>query len=218
MDPQFPTSFIPKRPVVAGIQPEHSGPRAVGILSLVTTIVVAAAVISFGFVYFYERSLSTQKEKLEQSIDDARNGIGTDFLADMKRLNARISGVNTLLNQHIVVTPIFEALQKTTLRSVQYKTFTYQFNNDPATKTRVVQVNLQGIAKNYSTIALQSDAFSQSTLIRNPVFSGLTNDDKGVAFTLTFNVAPEDLSFQKFIGEANRTVPQSTGSTGVPTQ
>jgi hypothetical protein len=204
MDPQIPTSFIPKRPVVAGVQPERSKTHAVGLLSLVTGIVVAATVLSFVFVYFYENSLTAQRAKLEESINEARNGVGTDFLADMKRLNARIAGVNTLLTRHIVVTPIFEALQATTLRSVQYKTFTYQFLNDPVNKTQIVQVMLTGTAKNYTTIALQSDAFAQNPIIRNPVFSGLTVDDKasGVTFNLTFDVSPSDLSFESFINKA----------------
>lgn len=214
MEPQIPTSFIPKRPVAAGSQPDRaSNTRAVGILSLVSGIVVIATIVSFGFVFFYERTLSTQKEKLEQSINDARNGVGTDFLAEMKRLNARISGVHTLLSRHIVVTPIFTALQQSTLRSVQYRSFTYQFMNDPVSRSQVVQVMLTGTAKNYATIALQSDAFAESKLIRNPVFSGLNIDEagKGVGFTLTFDVSPEDLSFESFI------TPKQPAATTTPT-
>jgi hypothetical protein len=205
MDPQLPTSFIPKRPVVAGVPTEQHSSRAVGLLSLVTAIVVIATLLSFVFVFLYQRSLSTQKEKFEQMINDARNGVGTDFLADMKRLNARIIGVKTLLDKHIVVTPIFEALQATTLRSVQYKSFSYQFVTDPTTKEQMVRVSLNGVAKNYTTIALQSDAFAQSSLIKNPVFSDLNVDDKGesVLFKLTFDVSPSDLSFASFVASHN---------------
>lgn len=205
MDPQIPTSFIPKRPVVSGVVAEPQSSRAVGLLSLITAIVAIATVVSFAFVFLYQRTLTSQKTKLEQSINDARNGVGTDFLADMQRLNARIMGVNVLLKRHIVVSPIFDALQATTLRSVQYKTFTYQFTTDPATKTQLVQVQLTGTARNYGTIALQSDAFAQNSLIRNPVFSDLTVDDKtsAIGFKLMFDVAPEDLSFETFIKNHN---------------
>jgi hypothetical protein len=205
MEPQLPTSFIPKRPITMGAPTEDHRSRAVGLLSLITGIVVVATLISFGFVYVYQRSLSVQKTKLEQSINDARNGVGTDFLADMKRLNARIAGVKTLLDRHIVVSPIFDALQATTLRSVQYKTFTYEFTTDPVTKLQMVKVMLSGTAKNYGTIALQSDAFTQSMLIKNPVFSDLTVEDEStsVTFKLTFEVAPSDLSFASFIAKAN---------------
>lgn len=200
MDPQIPTSFIPKRPVVTADVEAPTG-RAVGLLSVVTVVVVVATALSFVGTYFYERSLSGQKDKLDASIDDARNGIGTDFLSEMKRLDARINGVKELLQDHIVVSPIFAALEATTLRSIQYKSFTYGYRSDSATKTPVVQVTLGGVAKSYSTIALQSDAFAHSTLIRNPVFSGLTVDDKTgtVSFKLTFDVAAADLSFKAFV-------------------
>ncbi len=201
MDPQIPTSFIPKRPITSDAAlPEHRS-RAVGLLSLITVIIVVATVVSFAGVYLYEKTLSTQKTKLEQSINDARNGIGTEFLTDMKRLNARITGVKALLQSHVVVSPIFAALEETTLRSIQYKKFSYEFRTDPGTKSQVVRVSLDGTGKNYSTIALQSDAFAQSTVIRNPVFSNLTVDDKNgtVGFQLAFDVDPADLSFQKFI-------------------
>jgi len=223
MDPQIPTSFIPKRPINSAIVQEHSSSRAVGLLSLITVVVLIATIISFAGVYLYEQSLVGQKAKLEQSINDARNGIGTDFLTDMKRLNARISGVKSLLQNHLVVSPIFAALEATTLRSVQYKSFTYEFRTDATSKAQLVQVSLTGSAKNYSTIALQSDAFSQSPLIKNPVFSGLTVDDKTstVAFKLTFDVSPTDLSYQTFIDSKARSgtlspIPASPQPTTTP--
>ncbi len=201
MDPQIPTSFIPKRPITSeATLPEHRS-HAVGLLSLITAIIAIATIISFAGVYLYEKTLTSQKAKLEQSINDARNGIGTEFLTDMKRLNARITGVKSLLQSHVVVSPIFAALEATTLRSIQYKKFSYEFRMDSGTKTQMVRVQLDGTGKNYGTIALQSDAFAQSTVIRNPVFSNLTIDDKSgtVGFQLVFDVDPADLSFQKFI-------------------
>lgn len=201
MDPQIPTSFIPKRPVISGAPSAAPRSHVVGLLTLLTVIIVLATIVSGVGVYLYQKALTAQKQKFEVSLADARNGIGSEFLTDMKRLNARIVGVKALLESHVVVTPLFAALESTTLRSVQYKTFSYDFRTDPATKQQVVEVKLTGTAKSYSAIALQSDAFAQSSLIKNPVFSGLTVEDKTgyVSFQLTFDVAPADLSFQSFI-------------------
>lgn len=220
MEPQIPTSFIPKKPVSSDMKTSHSSSRSVGLLTILTVIVVIATAVSFGFVYFYQKQLVVQKQKLTSSIDEAKNNIGTDFINDMRRLNARIDGVKTVLNSHVVVSPVFDALQATTLRSVQYKNFTYQFTIDPGTKSQVVQVSLAGSAKSYSTIALQSDAFTQNSLIRNPVFSGLTVNDKTnvVDFKLVFTVDPKNLSYQTFIdsktGNGNQvTLPISNETT-----
>lgn len=208
MEPTIPTSFIPKRPVTSEVLAPERKNHTIGLLSFLTVIIVLATIVSYGGVYVYHRSLVAQKNKLVRSINDARGGIGTDFLADMKRLNARIAGVKTLVQNHIVVSPIFEALHATTLRSIQYKSFQYEFTTETATKSQLVKVSLDGVAKNYSTIALQSDAFAQNHLIKNPVFSDLTVDDKSnvVNFKLQFEVNPTDLSFERFI---NATAPAS---------
>ena len=206
MEPTIPTSFIPKRPIESSAAPAPHRNRSVGLLSLITVVVIIATGIAFAGVYLYQKQLVAQKMKLEQSIGDARDGIGTAFVSDMKRLDARISGVKELIKNHIVVTPIFEALEASTLRSVQYKDFGYSIKSDPTTKADSLIVDLSGTAKNYATIALQSDAFSTNSLIKNPVFSNLTVDDKSrtINFKLTFSVDMTELSYQTFIDGLNK--------------
>lgn len=201
MEPGLPTSFIPKRPVSTEPVATSKKSRTVGLLSLAAVVFMLATIVAFVGVYLYGQQLNSRKVKLEQAIASARDGLGTDFVADMKRLNARIDGVKTILKNHVVVTPVFDALQKTTLRSVQYERFTYTLGVDPVTKDSVVQVELMGTAVSYATIALQSDAFVQNQIIRNPVFSNLTIDEDTdrVDFRLKFNVSPEDLSYNSLI-------------------
>ncbi len=202
MEPIVSTSFIPKRPVStepASSSSSHRG--SIGLLSVVTIVIILGTILAFGGVYLYEQTLSSQKVKLQQQITTAQNGLGSTFVADMKRLSLRINGVKSLLQNHVTVSPIFAALQATTLQSVQYKTFTYEFTTDPGTNAQVVQVEITGTAKDYNTLALQSDAYAKSSLIKNPVFSALTVQDKSslVDFKLTFSVDPSSLSYESFI-------------------
>jgi hypothetical protein len=201
MEPGTPTSFIPKRPIESGTDFAPHQNKTVGLLSLLTFVIIVGTGVAFGGVFLYQKQLVSQKLKLEQSINKARDGIGIEFVSDMKRLNARIDGVKELVKNHVVVTPIFEALEASTLQNVQYKDFIYSIKTDQGTKGTVVLVELTGSAKNYATIALQSDAFSSNSLIKNPVFSNLTVDDKTrtVSFKLSFSVNIADLSYQTFI-------------------
>lgn len=213
MEPSVTTSFIPKRPIESSVALEHHSSRTVGLLSLLTAVVVIGTIVTFTGVYLYQKQLVSQKAKLELSISDARDGIGTDFVSEMNRLDMRIDGVKELIKNHIVVTPIFKALEATTLRSVQYKDFSYTIkSSDPTNKNSEVVVDIKGTAKNYASIALQSDAFSTSSLIKNPVFSNLTIDDKArtVNFKLTFSVSTADLSYQTFIDSMKKN--QSTNT------
>lgn len=202
MDPTIPTSFIPKRPVDSSAISAPQSSKPVGLLSLFTGMVFIGTIIAFIGVYLYEQQLISQKQKLESSISQARDGIGTDFVADMKRLDARISGVEQLINNHIVITPLFEELEARTLRSIQYRDFSYNFIPNDKTNTPQVKVDLTGTARSYASIALQSDAFSESSLIKNPVFSNLTlleDKAKAINFKLSFTVDASALSYQTFI-------------------
>ncbi len=219
MEPTIPTSFIPKRPIESSTVPAPYKSRSVGLLSLITIVVVLGTIGSFAGVYLYEKQLVAQKAKLEQSLIKARDGIGTDFVADMKRLDLRIAGVKELIKNHIVVNPIFKALEESTLRSIQYRDFGYSIKTDGVNKAQPqLIVDLTGVAKNYASIALQSDAFSTSKFIKNPVFSNLTVDDKNrtVNFKLTFNVDMADLSYQTFVDSLNKkSSPSAVNNTNI---
>ena len=223
MEPSFPTSFIPKRPIdptAVADQSVHSH-RRFSVASFLTFIIVLATVISYVGTFFYQKTLTIQVQQSKDALAKARDGIGTDFVTDMKRLDDRITSIKTLLAQHIVVTPIFQALEATTLHSVQYKNLTYSF--DPTSTTgKDVSVTLDGATKNYASLALQSDAFLGNALIKNPIFSNLTIDDKLhiVNFKLAFSVDRDALSYERFIASLSATstpqvsIPQTiTGST-----
>lgn len=217
METMMPTSFIPKRPVSSETLTPKKSSRSMGLLSLLAWIVVIATVVSYVGVIFYHKQLINQKIKIDALTDEARKSIGTTFLSDMKRLNSRIDSAKATIDRHIVVTPIFNALEQTTLRSIQYTSFGYEFVQDTNTSATNVKVSLTGVAKGYSTLALQSDSFLQNSLIKNPVFSNLDVEDKNnnVKFKLTFNVDPANLSYESFINGTTQNM--STGSTeGTP--
>jgi hypothetical protein len=224
MEPIVSTSFIPKRPVSAEPSSGTHPSVAVGLLSFITIIVIIATGVAFAGVYFYQQRLDAQKVQLQSSLTQAQNGLGTSFVSDMKRLSLRISGVKTLIQNHVVVSPIFGALQATTLQSVQYKNFTYNFTTDTGVNSKLVQVTITGVAKNYATLALQSDAYGRSPIIRNPVFSDLTVEDKTqrISFKLLFTVNPADLSYTTFISNlagsaAGGATPTAPAASATPT-
>jgi hypothetical protein len=202
MEPFAPTtSFIPKKPIDTSDVIVTTHRSSGGLVGFLCFFMILMSGLSYGGVYVYNKNLLEQKTALDQKLAKARDSIGTDFVSDMKRLNARITGVKTLLTNHVVVTPIFKALQDTTLRSVVYNSFSYNFKNDDTTKKLSVDITISGTAKSYAAIALQSDAFTKSSLIRNPIFSDLKINTKTntVDFKLVFSAEPSDLSYEHFL-------------------
>lgn len=216
MEPYIPTSFIPKKPIDTAVAPSSSsGKKSFGLVSLVSTLFILATVGAYGVSLFYEKTLETQKQSIEAQLAEARDGIGTDFVSDMKALDRRITGVKKLLESHIVVTPIFQALEATTLHSIQYRTFQYEYDRSATSERADVKVMLKGSAKSYATLALQSDALVGNSLIKNPVFSGLSIDEKNkVNFDLTFSVPAERLSYESFVASLSPALAPGSESAG----
>lgn len=202
MEPFAPTtSFIPKKPIDTSDVVVTTHKSGGGLISFLCFFMVLISALAYGGVYAYNKTLVQQKIALDTKLAKARDSIGTDFVSDMKRLNARITGVKALLGTHIVVTPLFKALQDTTLRTVVYNNFSYELKTDDTTKKTVVTVTLTGTAKSYAAIALQSDAYTKSPIIKNPIFSDLKINTKTntVDFKLVFNCDPNDLSYERFL-------------------
>lgn len=202
MEPFAPTtSFIPKKPIDTSDVVVTTHKSGGGLIGFLCFFMVLISVLAYGGVYAYNKSLVQQKADLDTKLAKARDSIGTDFVSDMKRLNARITGVKTLLGTHVAVTPIFKALQDTTLRTVVYNNFSYELKSDDTTKKTVVTVTLTGTAKSYAAIALQSDAYTKSSLIKNPIFSDLKINTKSntVDFKLVFNCDQNDLSYERLL-------------------
>lgn len=204
------TSFIPKKPIETSMEVVQSSSRqSGGLISFLSFIIMTVTLGTYGGLYLYQKQLINQKNNLDTQLISYRNSIGTDFVSDMKRLTTRIRGVQSLINTHIVVNPIFKALEASTLQSVAYTEFSYIYKDaDITTKLPAsVVVTLKGETTSYAKIALQSDAFANNTIIHNPIFSDLILDDKTnkVKFTLTFSVDVKDLSYDTFIKSLNKT-------------
>lgn len=210
MDPQIPTSFIPKRPVVANDSSsyENKARKPLGLMSLIAIVVLLATLLSSAGIFLFEKQLISRKEMKEQRKAEAEKDLGGDFIARMKVFDNRIVSIKTLIQNHIVVTPIFKALQEFTLRSVQYNNFSYLIVTN-SSKQDMVRVLMKGSAKSYETIALQSDEFAKSKIIKDAVFSGLTLEEKKgvINFDLTFNVDMKDVSYQSFIDSLQNPLP-----------
>lgn len=201
-------SFIPKQVLTKQVSNRREG---VGLFSV---IAIVALIVSLGFLgatYFYRYILldeinrkcpdtpSTGEEaltrgcgllaaiaKLEKSLNDEQV-----LLKRIERLDNKIKKANEIVVNHNTVLPIFDILQKLTLETVGYSSFSY----DGTT------IKLSGKARSYESIALQSKKFSESlNEIKSFVFSGLSvGEDDSVSFQLTLTIDPGLLLYSKTI-------------------
>jgi hypothetical protein len=134
---------------------------------------------------------------MKQSLITAKNSFEPSKIAELQLLDKRLNASTEVLNNHIVVTPVFSELQNVTMHSVRFTKFSYDLG---ATSNANVNIQMSGIAVGYRSVALQSDIFGQDKNFINPVFSNLTLDDKGnVLFDLDFSVSPKFVNYKQLL-------------------
>lgn len=197
MEPNFQTSFIPKKPMVQ----ERAAPvRSIGIFAVIAIFILFTIVLATTGLYFYKESLVKKIADMKEQLNTAKNRFEPSKITELQVLDKRLRAASEILGKHIVVTPIFEALSAVTMKTVRYTKFSYELGAD---KNAKIIVKLSGLAVGYRSVALQSDLFGAKDEGKNfidPVFSNLTLDDKGnVLFDLEFSVDPNFVNYKQTV-------------------
>jgi len=199
MDQNFQTSFIPKKPIV---KERAVASKPVGFLLIISLFILFLVLAATGGLYFYKGIVKKNISSLENTLNLAKNRFEASKITALEELDKRLRASSEILANHIVVTPIFEALEVITMKTVRYTKFSYALGveqNSPIT------VTMSGQAIGYRSIALQSDLFAKNKNLIDPVFSNLTLDPSGnVLFDLKFTVDPSFLNYkQNFLTSSN---------------
>lgn len=192
MEANFQTSFIPKKPVV---KERVVRAPSVSFPTVVAFIIFFASLMVVGGVILYKGNLEKAIIKKSNELELARNRFEEDKLNQLQNIDKRLIASGEVLSRHIAVSPIFEDLQKYTLKTVQFTNFTYEFVEGG---NKSVLIRMKGKAVDYRTIAIQSDLFSTNKNFIDPVFSNLVLDATGnVVFDLEFYVDPNFVDYRQ---------------------
>ncbi|OGI58054.1 hypothetical protein A2727_00215 [Candidatus Nomurabacteria bacterium RIFCSPHIGHO2_01_FULL_37_110] len=190
MEQNFQTSFIPKKPM---IEERVVKTRSIGLLNVLSVFILFTILLVTVGLYFYKGIVTKSITQMENTLNLAKNRFEPAKIAELQVLDRRLRASSEILSKHIAVTPIFEALQAITMKTVRYTKFNYDFGQD---KKIIIQMN--GMAIGYRSMALQSDLFTKNKNLIDPVFSNPTLDDKGnVLFDLEFSVDPSFVDYKQ---------------------
>ena len=178
-------NFIPKKEDTNKVRSHIERVRRyLNVLFFISSIVFVAAIValvlSYLFIGYSTEELERKKELLRQQTDVS----DTTEIADLNRLDTRLKVASNLLENHQIITPVLEEIEDYTLQVVELESLSLsdsQNGNLSASGT--------GLALNYDSLAIQSDSFSESEYILNPIFSSFqANDDGFVSFQYSFEI------------------------------
>ena len=209
MEQNFETSFIPKKPMV---EERAVSTRPISLLTILSIFIFFAVLLASGGLYFYKGIMTKNIAKMSSDLTLAKNRFEPSKITQLQVLDKRLRASNTILSDHIAISPIFQALQSLTMKTVRYTKFSYSFGDN-----NKVDVKISGQAIGYRSIALQSDLYAKNKYLLDPVFSNLSLDDKGnVLFDLEFSVDPSFVDYkQMLLTESNNSPDASQTGGGV---
>ena len=193
MENSFQTSFIPKKPINT-ISPVSR--RSASLFSVFTVIILIIMVVSSIGLFIYKGYLNKQKEVLSATLLRVRDSFEKETIDELELFDKKTNIAQDILNDHIVLSPLFELLGELTIPTIQYTKFEHQ------TSEKGFYVKMSGIAKDYRSIALQADVFNvaRGRYLKDVVFSNLLKDKSNyVTFNIEFSVDPSLLSYEKNI-------------------
>lgn len=191
MEPNFQTSFIPKKPMV---RETAVAPRPIGLLTIISIFILFTVVLASGALYFYKGIATKNVATMKNNLALAKNRFEPTKIKELQVLDRRLNAANQILSKHIAISPIFKELSVTTMKSVRFTKFSYDLGEEKNSK---IFVKMSGVTLGYSFLALQSDLFSKNKNFIDPVFSNLALNETGnVTFDLTFSVDPSFVDYK----------------------
>ncbi|MFA5827715.1 MAG: hypothetical protein WC839_04485 [Candidatus Paceibacterota bacterium] len=190
MENSFQTSFIPKKPMTSNVSEKE--PR--NFFSIITTFLLVVSILISVGLFVYKIYLTKQKETLSSSLAITRDSFEKDTIDELELFDKRTESAKQILSNHIVLSPMFALLGEITIPSIQYTNF------EQKTDEKGFLVNIEGMARDYRSIALQADMFNsvKGRSFKNVLFSNLMKDkNNNISFNLKFNVELDLLSYEK---------------------
>ncbi len=210
MEPKFQSTFIPRGPMApssaAAISKEA---KHGGFIGFIAFLIFLFSIIGSIGVYGYEKYLTSHIGKIGDDLEKARQSLEADAINQVTNLNSRLDATEKILDNHNIVSPVFDFLEKNTLKTVRFTDFKFNSTSEG------IKVTFHGQARGYSALSLQADQFNKSKYVRNPIFSDLTLDDKGnVIFAFSGDLDPSIISYknQVQIPDATITAPISVST------
>ncbi|MEX0917170.1 MAG: hypothetical protein WDZ90_01460 [Candidatus Paceibacterota bacterium] len=195
MEPKFRSSFIPKESLKDEGKGSKTRTAGMGIIMLVTLVLFLGTITLAAGVFFYQQFLFQSIESKKASFERAEEAFSPSLITELSRVDSRLTAAEDLLGRHVSVSALLELLEETTLRNVRFREFRYSSLSGPE-----ISLSMDGEARSFNAVALQSDAFGGNRFINNSIFSNLNIDQRGnVVFNFSATVDPRLISYERLI-------------------
>lgn len=191
MEGKLQTSFIPKSQLAKN--KTNTTRVTFGIFGIIGWFIFLVVILGSVGVYLYEEFYLVKTiEAKNLELNEKVKNFPVDDIVAFEKLEARLQTANTLLSNHLAVSTLLNLIAENTIVSVQFTNMAYTYDDSGK-----LSLSLSGKAKNFESVALQSDTFSSKVYLQNQIFSGLALDQDGwVSFKFSATVDQSALKYK----------------------
>lgn len=187
-------SFIPKQSLA------REGGNKKRPVSLFMAISIGLLVLSagaYGGLYYYAYTLTQDNAAKEQQLVNLRNEIDRSTLQKAQRIEARLKGAETLVEQHVALSSVFAFLEEHVLSNVQLTSFSFAREQKKEGEGSALSLMVDGKAPDFaSVISLRRSFLDPSGIFTDGKLQGVSLGDFGeVNFTFRGTVDPSDITY-----------------------
>ena len=193
MDPAGQGSFIPKQSLTAA-----SRGGGIGIFFLLALIIFVMSLVSAGAAFGYQQILNNTIAGKDDSLRKAEGAFDAGTIQDLLRMDNRLVQARGLLQKHVAPSAILYFLSTITLERVQLNSFNVTLN-----KNGSASLGITGMADSFSGVALQSDQFGSTKVLKDVIVSGVSVNEVGkVSFAVNATVDPSLILYSNNLSQS----------------
>lgn len=167
------SSFIPKQPAQGKIKKRNT--RKVYVLTYVSFVLFFGTLIAAGGVFFYKLSMQSQLEYEKQRLLEQQRQFNQADFERVKAFDKKLSDARNLLDQHVSVLSIIEALEDSTLSSVELSSFSLD-----RTKFNDIAVSLTAITDDFNSVLFQREILDDNSILKGVDITELSSENVAV--------------------------------------
>lgn len=161
------SSFIPKQ-TQSAVPSSVRKKKRFHVFGFISSVILIGSLVLAGGAFFYKDYAHTQLEAEKANLSAEKEKFNESEIAEVRSFERRLMAVRFLLENHISPSKIFDALELSTMRNIQFTSFA--LDQRPS---QDVTLAIQGGTEEFKTAALQALEFAKNPLLKDAVFTDL---------------------------------------------
>ncbi len=153
------SSFIPKSPVKGAVRPR--GVRKIYVFTYISSVIFIGTIMAAVGTYAFQLSVQSELNNQKNLLNQEKERFSVSDIARMELLDQQLRSARELMNSHVSVPKLFEALEFSTTNALGLIGFSYT-----RSQTADVSLEITALANSIDIALFQRNIYRDNNLLR----------------------------------------------------